>query len=260
MPMPTVSQAAAAAACAVFVAAASWLALSDFPVPDPGRPTTKAPELQLLEAAVPAIGDFASFNVNKWNPFIPYDLRIHEIPLIDQPKPSAKPPNSRPGPILPEKPQLPRLAAPGQTGPTVTGIVISKDGAQVLLTFPGDVRGQLLKPGETANGWTLITVIAGNIARVRQDATGSILDLVIAETPNLPLAEDPAQHERGDQRFQDTAAENRINPRQNPEKGQQAIPDPSPEPGLELPFMPVEATPASPPAPERARARPDKVM
>ena len=256
--MPTASQAAAGASFVVFAAAAAWLVLSEFPVPDPGRPTTKAPGLQLLEAAVPAIGDFASFNVNKENPFIPYNLRDIEKSTIDRPKQSPKQPPKGPSPIIPDKPQLPRLAAPGQTGPAATGIVISKDGPQALLTFPGEVRGQLLKPGETANGWTLIEVISGNIARVRQNATGSIQDLVIPEILNLRKAEAPAKDAKGDQKALGNTLETSKKPAKKAEKGQQSNPDQGRRPAPEPAPKPTPSAPAIPQAP--AIPRPDKLM
>ena len=252
--MATASQAAAGASFLVFAAAATWLALSEYPVPDPGRPTTKAPGLQLLEASVPAIGDFASFNINKENPFIPFKLRDIEKATIDRPKEGPKKPVIEPKVIVPEKPQLPRLAAPGQTGPAATGIVISKDGPQALLTFPGELRGQLLKPGETANGWTLVEVIAGNVARVRQDATGSIQDLVIPETLTLRQAEAPAKKAQDDRKAKNAAAENNQKTGKNAEKNQLSNPRSAPEP-----------TPKSePPAPAIPQApvipRSDKLM
>ena len=256
--MPTASQAAAGASFVVFAAAAAWLVLSEFPVPDPGRPTTKAPGLQLLEAAVPAIGDFASFNVNKENPFIPYNLRDIEKITIDRPKLIPKQPPKGPSPIVPDKPQLPRLAAPGQTGPAATGIVISKDGPQALLTFPGTIRGQLLRPGETANGWTLVDVINGNVARVRQNSTGSIQDLVIPETLTLRAAEAPAKDAKSNPKAPGNAAEIGKKSGKKPDKGQSPKPAEGADQKLEAPPKSAQPAPAIPQPP--AIPRPDKLM
>lgn len=183
--MPTASQSAAGFSFLCLAGAGAWLVMSEFQIADPGRPTTSAAAMRILEAAVPSIADFSAFDVNDENPFIPYNLRQIEITTKrTPPQPAGRTPTKPAGaPVVdePAKPALPRLAAPGSTGPAATGILISKDGPQAMLTFPGEKNARVMKPGETVNGWTLVAVEGGNVARVKQDASGAVLNLVIPE-------------------------------------------------------------------------------
>lgn len=195
--MPTTSQAAAGLSFACLAGAGAWLVMSQFPIADPGRPTTDAATLRILEAAVPAIGDFSAFDVNDENPFIPSQLRkIEKETKQSPPAKAGKTPAVKP-PVVdePGKPALPRLPAPGSTGPSATGILLSKDGPQAMLTFPGEKNARVMKPGETVNGWTLVAVEGGNVAQVKQDASGAVLNLVIPEdlTPPKKPEEKPAE-------------------------------------------------------------------
>jgi hypothetical protein len=187
--MPSASQLSAAGSVLVLASACAWLVLSEFPVADPGHPTTSAGPLQVLEAAMPAIGDFSDFNVNANNPFIPKDLRIIERDETLRPPPK-KNTGSGPGPgpqPEPVKPQLPTLAAPGQTGPAVTGVLLSQQlGPQAMITFPGGKGATVMKPGESVNGWTLIAVVGGNIVRLKDDASGTTHEFAVPETDNAP--------------------------------------------------------------------------
>ncbi len=183
--MPTASQSAAGFSFLCLAGAGAWLIMSEFQIADPGRPTTSAAALRVLEAAVPSIGDFSAFDVNDENPFIPYHLRQIETTIKHTPpQPAGRTPTKPPAaPVVdePAKPALPRLPAPGSTGPAATGILLSKDGPQAMLTFPGEKNARVMKPGETVNGWTLVAVDGGNVARVKQDASGAVLNLVIPE-------------------------------------------------------------------------------
>lgn len=187
--MPTLPQCAAGVAGVCLVAAITWLIISEFPVADPGKPTTKASPIVVLEAAVPAIGPFSLFNVNEENPFVPSHLRKIEILTRRQPVTPAngKP---RPEPQVAEvpKPVLPKLGASLANGPRATGVLISREGPQALLTFPGETKGTTLKPGDSVKGWTLVDVIGGNVVRLKDDASGTVHDLVIADTPNSAKA------------------------------------------------------------------------
>lgn len=239
--MPTASQAAAGFSFLCLAGAGAWLVMSQFPVADPGRPTTDAAVLRILEAAVPAIGDFSAFDVNDENPFIPSQLRKIEK---DTKRTPPQPPNN-PKPVKPPvvdepgKPTLPRLPAPGSTGPSATGILLSKDGPQAMLTFPGEKNARVMKPGETINGWTLVAVEGGNVARVKQDASGAVLNLVIPEnlTPPKPPEAKPAEAKGKDAKAQS-------------DKPLKAVP---PQEGKPVPELPAVQGPKLPP-------RPDKLM
>ncbi len=181
--MLSTAQSAAGGAFLMLGGAVAWLLLSEFPVADPGKPTTSASPLMLLEAAVPSIGDFADFNINTENPFVPAHLRKAEQKAINDAK-SPRPPKI---PVVaqvetPKPRELPRLPAPGTTGPRATGVLISKDGIQALMTFPGQAKAALMKPGDTANGWTLVEVLDGNVVRMKEDATGTVHNLVVPES------------------------------------------------------------------------------
>ena len=186
--MVNAPQMAAGVAGVSLVLAIAWLATSDFPVVDPGKPTTKAGPVLILEAAVPAIGDFTQFNVNDVNPFVPFTLRTVESQTIKTPiKTGGKP---QPKPIIADVPKiiLPKLGAVGPDAPKATGVLLSHDLTQAFLTYPGETKATMLKPGDSVKGWTLVEVIGTNVVRVKDDATGVVHALVIAETANEPRA------------------------------------------------------------------------
>ena len=183
--MVNAPQIAAGVASVCLVLAIAWLATSDFPVVDPGKPTTKAGPVLILEAAVPAIGEFTEFNVNHDNPFLPYNIRIEEINTIRTPQTVPRPPSTLYSADVP-KIILPKLGAVGPDAPKATGVLLSHDLTQAFLTYPGETRATLLKPGDSVKGWTLVSVIGTNIVRVKDDATGVVHALVIAETANEP--------------------------------------------------------------------------
>lgn len=181
--MLSAAQTSAGAALLLFGGAVAWLLLADFPVTDLGKATTTASPLMLLEATVPSIGDFNDFNINTENPFIPFNLRPIEIAAIKTAKQPRQPkPPQIPQVETPKPRELPRLPGPTTTGPRATGVLISKDGVQALLTFPGQPKAALMKPGDTTYGWTLIEVIDGNIVRMKEDATGTTHNLVVPES------------------------------------------------------------------------------
>ncbi len=181
--MLSTAQTATGGALVLLAAAIAWLLLTELPVIDLGKATTTASPLIVLEAAVPSIGDFADFNVNTENPFIPFNLRTKEVVAIKEAK-APRPPKVPSVPqVDPPKPrELPRLPSATTTGPRATGVLISKDGVQALLTFPGQAKAALMRPGDTVNGWTLTEVIDGNILRMKEDATGTTHNLVVPES------------------------------------------------------------------------------
>lgn len=181
--MLSTAQTTAGGALLLFGTAVAWLLLAEFPVIDLGKATTSAQSLMLLEATVPSIGDFNDFNINTENPFIPFNLRTTEIAAIQTAKkPRTPKPPQVPVVETPKPRELPRLPGPTTTGPRATGVLISKDGVQALLTFPGQPKAALMKPGDTDYGWTLIEVLDGNIVRMKEDATGTMHNLVIPES------------------------------------------------------------------------------
>lgn len=187
--MLTAPQLCAGVSALCLVAAIAWLVTAEFPVVDPGKPTTKADPVLILEAAVPAIGDFTQFNVNDVNPFVPFNLREVETKTIKQPPPKTgvKPPPKAQTVEVP-KIVLPKLGGSLANGPKATGVLLSHDSEQAFLTFPGDNKATTMKPGDSVRGWTLVEVIGTNVARMKDDATGAIHDLVVAETPNAVKA------------------------------------------------------------------------
>ena len=182
--MLTAPQLCAGVAGLCVVASIAWLATADYPVVNPGKPTTKAAPVLILEAAVPAIGDFTQFNVNDVNPFVPFNLREVETKTIKQPPSKGVKPQPKGPTVEVEKIVLPKLGGPLANGPKVTGVLLSHDSQHVFLTYPGDTKATTLKPGDSVRGWTLVEVIGTNVARLKDDATGAIHDLVVAETPN----------------------------------------------------------------------------
>jgi len=183
--MLTAPQLSAGGAAIGLVASIVWLLTAEFPITDPGKPSTKADPVVILEAAVPAIGEFTQFNINDVNPFVPYNLRIIESGISKQPpKPAG---NTRPKPAVSATVPaiiLPKLGAAQINAPKATGVLISHDGPQAFMTFPGDNKATTLKPGDSVKGWTLVEVIGTNVARMRDDATGVVHNLVVAETAN----------------------------------------------------------------------------
>ena len=266
--MLTAPQLSAAGAAACLVLSVAWLATADFPVVDPGKPTTKADPVLILEAAVPAIGEFTQFNVNDVNPFVPFNLRTIEDITIKKPPPKTggKPPPKGPTVEVP-KIVLPRLGGSIANGPKATGVLLSHDSQQAFLTFPGDSKATTMKPGDSVRGWTLVEVIGTNVARMKDDATGVTHDLVIAETRNQAKQkkEDAKKEEKKDYKIDDKSSvgkkpgspksgEQKSEPppvQQRPEghkhgdnKNGEAKPDVAPVP-------PPPAMPAPPPQPEK---------
>ena len=262
--MLTAPQLSAAGAAACLILSVAWLASADFPIVDLGKPTTKADPVLILEAAVPAIGDFTQFNVNDVNPFVPFNLREVEIKTIKQPLPKTggKPPPKGPTVEVP-KIVLPRLGGSIANGPKATGVLLSHDSQQAFLTFPGDTKVTIMKPGDSVRGWTLVEVIGTNVARMKDDATGVTHDLVIAETSNQakPPKIDPKKDDKkedkgavGKKPSSPKSGEQKSEPppeQQRPEghkhgdhKNGGAKPDAAPVP-------PPPAMPAPPPQPEK---------
>ena len=180
--MLSASQITAFGSFVVLAAAGAWLVLSEFPIADPGHPTTSAGALQILEATVPSIGDFSDFNVNNQNPFIPSHARQVEIAAGSRPKsaPGTKLPS--PTASTPALPALPTIASPTEAGPAVTGILLSHQGPQALITFPGDKHATVMKPGEAANGWTLVDIVGGNVVRLKDEGSGTTHDFAVPES------------------------------------------------------------------------------
>lgn len=175
--MLSASQFTAIGGCIVLAAAGAWLLLSEFPVAHPGQPTTSAGRLQVLEAAVPAIGDFSAFNVNQQNPFIPLALRRPAS------RPMARSIDSREkgqaGPQPAADHPLPIVNPTDADRPAITGVLLSRQGAQALITFPGAAHATVMVPGDTAHGWTLLEVVGGNAVRLRENGSGATHELAI---------------------------------------------------------------------------------
>ena len=266
--MLTAPQLSAAGAAACLILSVAWFATADFPIVDLGKPTTKADPVLILEAAVPAIGEFTQFNVNDVNPFVPFNLREVEIKTIKQPPPKTggKPPPKGPTVEVP-KIVLPRLGGSIANGPKATGVLLSHDSQQAFLTFPGDTKATTMKPGDSVRGWTLVEVIGTNVARMKDDASGVTHDLVIAETPHQakPPKVDLKKEDKKDDKEPEKGAvgkkpgspksgEQKSEPppeQQRPEghkhgdhKNDGAKPDAAPVP-------PPPAMPAPPPQPEK---------
>jgi len=99
--MPSMSQVVAGIAFLAVAGSWSWAFLADISVEDPGKPRIKAEPVARLEASLPVIGPFPSFNVNKENPFIPSQFREKERKVNDSRPTGTKPPP--PTPVV-EKP------------------------------------------------------------------------------------------------------------------------------------------------------------
>jgi hypothetical protein len=191
------SQATAFATTACLIGVAVWAWLSEFPVADPGRPSTKAEPLVLLEASVPAIGDFSEFQVNDENPFIPSNLRQIETTARQRPKATAG--NRTPVVDIPSQ-VLPRLTASGSGAPAATGVIIAKGESLAMLTFPGNDHAEVMKIGESRHGWKVQAIEAGNRIMLTEEATGASLPLAVTihdDGPELGFADPKAHTDQG---------------------------------------------------------------
>ena len=178
----TAAHLATGIASLLLVTAGAWLALGDAPVAALGRPTIQAGAVAVLVARPVPIDRFAAFNVNDQNPFIPADQRaVEQQALVPVPPiiPPAEPGHQQPQP--PASRTLPLLPSAGASCPTATGLLIAKDRAQALLTFPGATHATLMRPGDTVNGWTLVEVSDGNVVRMRDAVSGTVHALVVRE-------------------------------------------------------------------------------
>ena len=185
--MPSASQTTAFAATACLIGVAVWAWLSEFPVAEPGRPSTKAEPLIQLEASVPAIGDFSEFQINHENPFVPFNLRDIETKTRQRPKvPAGNKPKPPPVVEIPPPPVLPRLTAPGSAGPAATGVIIAKGESLAMLTFPGSANAEVVKVGESRHGWKVQAIEGGNRIILTEEATGVSLPLAVTITDNGP--------------------------------------------------------------------------
>ena len=254
--MLTAPQLSAGVAAICLVASVVWLASADYPVVNPGKPTTKADPVLILEAAVPAIGDFTQFNVNDVNPFVPFNLREVEIKTINQPqtKKGVKPPPKEPtAEVL--KIVLPKLGGPLANGPKVTGVLLSHDSQQVFLTYPGDSKTTTLKPGDTVRGWTLVEVIGTNVVRMKDDATGTVHDLVIADSPNKARPK-KTDDKKDDKKSDKGDGGNKPGTSKAPEQKSVPPPDQKRPEGQKHGGGIPEAAPVQPPAPSPAPPAP----
>ncbi len=185
--MPSASQSTAFATTACLIGVAVWAWLSEFPVADPGRPSTKAEPLVLLEAAVPAIGDFREFQVNDENPFVPSNLRQIETTARQRPKvPAGVKPRTPPVVEVPAPPPLPRLDAPGAKAPAATGVIIAKGESLAMLTFPGNDHAEVVKVGESRHGWKVQAIEGGNRIILTEEATGASVPLAVTINDDDP--------------------------------------------------------------------------
>ncbi len=241
--MPTASQAAAAASTVCLAAAIAWLVISEFPVIDPGRPRAPLPTLRSLEASMPEIGPLESFAVNDQNPFIPYQLREKENDAIRN-NGRPQPPRPAPAPVPePVKPTLPRLKPPGADGPTVNAIIVAAADTSAIVTFPGETRSTSMRAGETVSGWTLVEVDGSNLARMRQESTGAVVNLVIPERPTAPSVEGAPEAKPGKKAKPDPKAGTKRNsatdkagtPKKADRQPNTQVPAEQPEAGQESP-------------------------
>jgi len=153
----------------------AWWLLAELPLPDPGPATTKAGVVVRLRADVAEIGEFASFNVNDENPFIPVHQRAEE-------KANIKP---RPG-VIP-KPQatvieakakpLPRTGAGAGAAPACLGLATTARSESVILRFPGESQDRIVGVGASVNGWTVTGIEHGNVVLLRDP--GGVIQRVL---------------------------------------------------------------------------------
>lgn len=173
----------ALAAMLLLGGAIAWTVLAELPeVPSPIPGHTGKP-FEPLSAAMPEIARFEAFSVNNDNPFVPWRERALEAKRLSEPKTVVLKP--RPPPVIKpvEKPKLvlPTKTAPKASSPVVQGITRRSDGTTaVVVAIPGEGRSRVMKPGETASGWTLVSVESSSIA-VFTDASGRTYRLVVGE-------------------------------------------------------------------------------
>jgi septal ring-binding cell division protein DamX len=171
------SHLAAFVAALVCAAAVAWLATSDHPIVAPGLPRTKAGAVKRLEAAPPVIPEYAKFNVNDENPFVPYNERLAEKrALQERPKPTA-PLRAAVEVVGPVAKPLPRLGQSVGLPPAVMG-VMTRDGARQVAVRDGDADRWVAVGGEV-QGWTLSGVDEGPVV-LWLDQRGRVLRQLVA--------------------------------------------------------------------------------
>ena len=156
--MPSMSQVVAGIALLAVAGSWSWAFLADIAVEDPGKPSVKAGPVARLEASLPVIGPFASFHVNKENPFIPSQFREKERKVTDSRTSTTRP--APPTPVV-EKQPLPPLPPSGSTVPVVQGIQVFHGAVTVLTIPPGEEVPRWLAIGDVVGSWRLSATEGG---------------------------------------------------------------------------------------------------
>lgn len=172
---------AALVAIILLAGVAAWYATASADPPRAVVPGWSGPDFEALSATVPEIAGWDAFYVNDDNPFVPWREREVEAKrLKDPPKVVIKPlPPAVIKPIDPPKMSLPARPPGGGDAPRVLGFQ-TKGGAAVsaVVQMPGEVRAQMMKPGETVGRWTFVGIEAGNIANFT-DSDGRKYAIVI---------------------------------------------------------------------------------
>lgn len=171
----------AGAAALVLAASIVWLIVArpgPITVPAPARPSGA---LAIAAVQAPAIGDFAQYDVNADNPFVPYDERV---------QPAAAPPvvegwiPPHPEPVLPNPAavplHLPAVQPGGGDAPRVVGFVRGGEHAGALhVMLPGRSQIQRMQVGQRMGRWTLQQIESGSTA-IFADESGRGYRLLIA--------------------------------------------------------------------------------
>jgi hypothetical protein len=154
------------------------------PLPVPiGRMTFKGDPLVMIEASVPDIADFAHFNINPENPFVPYNVRLVERELHKlrnagtRPLPPPNNGNKSNGQVIVKtikKPVLvlPKLTPAGASAPRVIGMIGSEKQSVLMVRDADSLVATPVPIGGSFNGWTLISIESGNQA-VWEDVSGT---------------------------------------------------------------------------------------
>lgn len=179
--MPSPSQLVAAACFLLALAATAWAFMADIEVADPGKPRIKGEPVQRLEAALPSIGAFEIFDVNRENPFVPLQQRKIERNVTPT-KPTAT--KTAPTPVVPPAPVLPKIEAGPSTVPTCLGILTAKGETTVLTIPPGSDVARWVAVGQSVGGWTLTAVQDGSTTVWTDNATEQTLRLQVTPGEN----------------------------------------------------------------------------
>lgn len=209
--MPSASQWTAGFCLLLALAAWAWALMADISIAEPGKARIKADPVQGLEASLPTISPFESYNVNRENPFVPWQQRQRET--------SAQAPKTTTGPrkVQPEVPKptpLPTLAPAPARLPVAVGLLTAKGTTTVLTIPPDGGTPRWLNIGDTLVGWELTGVEEGNTTLWTELSSGQTLRQLISPSSE-PTAEGEAAPKKSTKKSADSPGKDKDTAKNN---------------------------------------------